>query len=1201
MRLRGGATLPQRDRMIPWSSMRGVRARLLVVALLALMLPTPNNRAAEDPFAANVRPTEPLTPQNQLQALEVPSGFEVQLVAHEPDIHKPMNLAFDAMGRLWVTTSREYPRPAPPDRVGRDRLMIFEDLGPDGRARKVTEFAGGLNIPIGVYPYRSKSSSGTMTWKAVVWSIPNLWLLEDTDGDGKADRREVLYGPFDHTRDTHGNQSSFRRGFDGWLYATHGYNNDSHVAGRDGHRVDMNSGNTYRVKLDGSRIEHHTWGQVNPFGLAWDSEGNLYSSDCHSEPIYLLLAGGYYPSFGKPNDGLGFAPNMMDAIRGSTAIDGITYYTDDLWPEEYKDGIFIGDVMTSRVYHDQAVPRGSGKVARARPDFVVSRDPWFRPVDTTLGPDGALYIADFYNRIIGHYEVSLDHPGRDRERGRIWRVVRRGAAHRPPALAQGLEELVGELASPNLPRRMLAMNDLFDRFGDAARPALESALVKPVNAVQHLHALWLLQRLGGLTSDTLRQSATSSEPLIRIHVQRIVGDLLSRVERGESIPSGVIETALSLAAQGSRDRDARVQRCAAEALGNNPNQDSVRLLLDMLPKVAVEDRHLRYMVRRSLRNVLRSDAIFGALQARNDLASADVRSLLDVAIAVKSGVSGRFVLRYLEALDGDHEALQVALTHASRQVEGDSIETLLGKVRRQGDGDLDFELGLFRSIEQGLTQRGGAVPASVRQWATDLSARLLRSVEASDGWSSRALESTDTGGPIWDFQERTGADGQPVHLLSSHPHGEKLTGILVSPVFSAPSRLSFLLAGHDGYPDKPAGRRNRVGLKDVESGRVLREVFPPRSDRAQDVTWDLADVAGRPVVFEIVDGDDGSAYAWLAFGQIQGGLLRQPEVAPANVVVRQVAAAEIAGFGGGPDAALTPQLTLLARRSGADPSARASAVRVAFNDPILRATATVASDAGLPRAWRLRLADAVFAESRDGWEPFVASVWRDAPRSFQLRFAEIGAAKPELTRELVRRMKDGAAPAALLQDRRLQDRLKRVADEDTRQEIVDLVKALPDDDASLQKLLEERRSGFGDVAPRVDRGREIYATTCAVCHQLNGVGGLVGPQLTGIGTRGLERLCEDVLAPNRNVDHAFWTTILILKDGEIVSGLMRREEGEVLVLANAGGTEVSIPKASVAERKISSFSIMPTNFGEAMSPEDFYHLMGFLLSQRGTP
>ncbi|HXG48302.1 MAG TPA: hypothetical protein VNO52_11810, partial [Methylomirabilota bacterium] len=407
---------------------------------------------AADPFAEGVRSTPWLLPADQQKTFKLPPGFEIQLVAAEPDIHKPMNLAFDAKGRLWVTTSIEYPFAAPTNKPGRDRLMIFEDFGPDGRARKVTEFADGLNIPIGVYPFQSVGGGvealrrahvgaaraaaagrpvppaspappATPTWKAIVWSIPHLWLMEDTDGDGRADDREPLYGPFDYTRDTHGNQASFRRGFDGWLYCTHGYNNDSRVMARDGSSVHLHSGNTYRIRLDGSRIEHHTHGQVNPYGLAFDELGNLFSSDCHSEPLYQLLAGGYYPSFGKPHDGLGFAPTMMEKVRGSTAIDGVSIYADNLWPEEFHGNTFFGDVMASRVFRDRLTDHGSTRIARALPDFVVTDDPWFRPVDTCLGPDGALYIADFYNRIIGHYEVPLTHPGRDRTSGRIWRVV----------------------------------------------------------------------------------------------------------------------------------------------------------------------------------------------------------------------------------------------------------------------------------------------------------------------------------------------------------------------------------------------------------------------------------------------------------------------------------------------------------------------------------------------------------------------------------------------------------------------------------------------------------------------------------------------------------------------------------------------------------------------------------------------------------
>ena len=179
----------------------------------------------------------------------------------------------------------------------------------------------------------------------------------------------------------------------------------------------MNSGNTYRMRPDGSHAEYFTHGQVNPFGLAFDPLGNLYSCDCHSRPVYQLLRGAWYPSFGKPDDGLGFGPEMVTHDHGSTGIAGIAYYAADQFPAAYRDTVFIGNVVTNRINHDRIEWHGSSPKGIEQPDFVWSDDNWFRPVDIELGPDGALYVADFYNRIIGHYEVPL-HPPRPRPRAR---------------------------------------------------------------------------------------------------------------------------------------------------------------------------------------------------------------------------------------------------------------------------------------------------------------------------------------------------------------------------------------------------------------------------------------------------------------------------------------------------------------------------------------------------------------------------------------------------------------------------------------------------------------------------------------------------------------------------------------------------------------------------------------------------------------
>ncbi len=1155
---------------------------------------------AEDLFAAGVRTTEPRVPMDQQPTLKVPPGFVVQLVAAEPDVHKPMNLAFDATGRLWVTTSREYPFPAPLDQPGRDRVMVFEDFGEDGRARKVTQFAGGLNIPTGVYPFRTPGADGRETWKSIVWSIPNIWLLEDVDGDGKADRKEPWYGPFDHTRDTHGNQSSFRRGFDGWLYATHGFNNDSHVTSRDGNRVDLNSGNTYRMRMDGGRIEHHTWGQVNPFGLAWDAQGNLYSSDCHSEPIYLLQYGGYYPSFGKPHDGLGFAPNTMEAIRGSTAIDGISYYTDDLWPEEYRDSVFVGDVMNSRVFRDYAEPRGSGKVMRARPDFVISEDPWFRPVDTLLGPDGALYIADFYNRIIGHYEVPLSHPGRDRERGRIWRVVPVTAEGRSrlrdPAIAQDLEGQIRELGSPSLARRMLAMNDLADRFGNGARERLLGVVRSPRNDVQRVHASWLVQRLGGMTPELLRDAARGGA-MVRIHGQRIGADVLSRAARGEAVPAEAVSTARELAVRGLEDMDPVVRRCAAEALSMWPDAGSVRPLLALLAKVPREDTHLVYGVRKSLRDHVRKEGALDAVSEATGYSREDLKALVDVAVAVKTESAARFLIAQRGLYAGDAEFTQTAFTHAARYAPASEVDTLVAAIRQQGGGDVDFQARLYRSLRQGLDQRGVVLTSGMAAWGGQLAKDLLGSGAGAGGWVNRPLDAARNVTNPWDFEERVGSDGRRTRLLSSLPRGEALTGVLRSAPFRAPAMISFDLAGHDGAPGQPAGRKNAVRLRDAETGAVWHEAWPPRDDRARRVEWAVGARAGGMAVLEVVDGDVGGAFAWLAFGRIEPASIPMPTVAPATAVARQIAAAEIGGTSG--DGALREAMARVMGDRGADPGVRAAMARGLSADPLVRAAAEMVGDAALPEGWRSRAADVLFDPERRGAEELIAAVWKDAPHRFQLRFAGLAASNPRLTEEMVTRMSEGRAPAGLLLDKGLRDRLRRSAGEATRGVLDRMLAALPDEDEAARKLLEARKTGFASATTDANRGRDVFVAACAACHQINGQGGLVGPQLSGIGTRGAERLCEDILVPNRNVDHAFWTTVLNLKDGESISGLFRREEGELLVLANAAGAEFTVKKSEVASRKESNVSVMPSNFGDALAESDFHNLLAYLLGQTG--
>jgi putative heme-binding domain-containing protein len=192
----------------------------------------------------------------------------------------------------------------------------------------------------------------------------------------------------------------------------------------------------------------------------------------------------------------------------------------------------------------------------------------------------------------------------------------------------------------------------------------------------------------------------------------------------------------------------------------------------------------------------------------------------------------------------------------------------------------------------------------------------------------------------------------------------------------------------------------------------------------------------------------------------------------------------------------------------------------------------------------------------------------------------------------------GKASARLLQERAVEVRLGLLNLPNGNERLAKLLVGLPPTDSKLQDLLQTRRTSFAAAKVDLTVGEALFAKHCAACHQIGGKGARIGPQLDGVGVRGVDRLLEDVLDPNRNVDQAFRMTSLALANGEVVAGLLLREEGEVLILADSQGKEVRVPKASVEERTVSQLSPMPANLSDQVGEADFAHLLGYLLSRR---
>ncbi len=986
----------------------------------------------QSPAPGLVADTGPRTAQEERSGFHLPEGFAIELVASEPAINKPMNLAFDDRGRLWVTSTVEYPYPAKGGARPRDRVVILGDFAPDGHARSVGTFADGLNIPIGVLPIGRGDS-------ALVHDIPNIRRLTDTDGDGVADRSEVAYEKYGF-RDTHGMTNAFSWGLDGWVYACHGFSNESKVEGSDKKPILMQSGNVYRMKPDGSHAEFYSHGQVNPFGLAFDPMGHLYSCDCHSRPIYQLLRGAWYPSFGRPDDGLGFGPEMIGHDHGSTGIGGIAYYAADHFPAAYRDNIFIGNVVTSRVNRDHLEHRGSSPRAIAEPDFVVSDDPWFRPVDIELGPDGALYIADFYNRIIGHYEVPLEHPGRDRERGRIWRVVYKGKdgnappprGPRPDQSAATVAELVEDLGHANLAVRTVATNQLVGR-GPAAIGAVKAAVAADGGGIVKSHGLWVLHRLGALDAATLGSAARDGVEMVRVHALRILGDRAALAEG---------DRALALDAMADEAR-AEGRRAAVEVLGLHPSTENVRPLAALVARVSPADDHLRHAARIALRDQLRDDSAWGKVAGLGLDAGAE-RALADVAPGVPSAGSARFLLAYL----GRHPEPLAQRARFARHVArhgGPGAEAGLVAFARGPEFGPSDRVALLKAIQQGTQERGGTLGAGARDLADDVARALLAS--AKEGEIKAGIE-----------------------LAGSLKLG------------AARDTLAAVVA------DRPAPAARRV-----------------------------------QALAALIALDPAGSVATL------GRLVRDP-AEPAEI--REQAASLLAGTG--------------------KPEARAILVEALGTAPARLQTAIATG----------------LAQDRPGAEALLAAV----------------AA--------------GKASARPLGERGVAVRLEASGVPDLKARLDALLKDLPPADRRVQAVIEGRRSTFLAAGGDASKGATVFEKNCAACHQLEGRGAKVGPQLDGVGLRGVDRLLEDTLDPNRNVDQAFRVTTLALDDGRIVSGLLLRQDGEVLVLADAKGQEVRVAASAVDDRKLSQLSPMPANLADQIDEADFRHLLAYLLARR---
>lgn len=1131
--------------------------------------------------ARHVRGSPPRTPEEEKRAFRFPPGFSIELYACEPDIGKPMNIAFDASGRLWVTQSAEYPIAAA-DGKGRDKLIVIEDTDGDGRGDRFTEFANDLNIPIGIQP---------MTDGAVVYTIPRLTRLysKDVREEGAA-ARVTLAGPFGYA-DTHGMVNNLLRGFDGWIHACHGFNNTSAVSARDGRELILQSGSTFRIAPDGSRMEITTTGRVNPFGLAYDEWGYLYSSDCHSTPIYQLIRSANYPTFHSEASGIGYGPRMMKHNHGPTAVAGLVFYTANHFPRKFQNSFYTGNVVSNRIKRDSIEWRGSTPVAVKEEDFLVSDDPWFRPVDLKVGPDGALYVADFYNRIIGHYEVPLDHPGRDRVRGRIWRISWTGGDDdptsdtetAPPDLrAAEAGELLEYLGHPDLSMRFLAANELTDRIGAKAIPVLLEAARDPSDQPERdVMILWVLHRLDALPWELLMAAAESSAPLLRVHALRVLREAPARTSGARAVASNALN-----------DSNPHVRRAAAAALATMPAAEHVKPLLASLSATPAGDTHLRYTIRQALRDTLRREEIL-AMTVASEWTSEEAESLAGILIGVDHPAAAGFLIEHLSRAGVNSPATRRRLRHAALHVPEASMAELVRLCLDLGETDLDFEANLLETLLDAITRRGLTPSSEVVDWGVAV-ARVLLASSNSEEWVFIDHDDGAAGHDPWTVRPVKSDDGAEAPFLTSRWLDERWTGTLRSRPFRLPGKMIFYVAGHAGPPGNPAHTKNRVRLL-LAGGDILRQAFPPRADIAERVEWTFREHAGRLARLELVDGDPAGAYAWIGAGRFNIRDLAVPNEGTGDIRLQRLRGIAIARALGRQE--LVEDVTRIVSSSLENTDVRARAIELLAEMGSDAAPSVLASALAAENPLEVREAAAA-ALARSPSESAMETLVQTGtalPRPLQARVAEELAASETGRIRLLDLVDAGALPGGLLANPGIAARFA----EDSRGSVATRYRAIAGSDAEarvqLKKTIDATVASFDLAAANPGAGQVQFARHCAACHAVRGSGGRVGPQLDGIGGRGAASLIEKILDPNRSVAESFRFSTLRLADGKTVSGMVKREEGQVLVLADATGKEVVVPAGDVVDRRESPVSLMPAIFGDILSEEEIHDLVAWLL------
>jgi putative membrane-bound dehydrogenase-like protein len=1156
---------------------------------------------------------KPADPDVSMKHMVTAAGMDVKLFAADPKIFKPICMAFDERGRLWVAETFDYPNEMQEPGKGRDRISILEDTDGDGVADKFTVFADKLSIP---------TSLCFANGGVVVTQAPDTLFLKDTDGDDKADVRQVLFTGWG-TADTHAGPSNLRWGPDNWVYGIVGYSGFNGEVG--GQKVRFTQG-IWRMKPDGSKVEFLASLTNNAWGLGFSEEGHLFASTANNDPAFYMaipnrayetVRGATVKRLTPIMDSAAIFPateavRQVDQHGKYTAAAGSALYTARTWPSYYWNRTSFVTEGTGHVIGQFLLqPKGASFVARNDASALASTDEWTAPIAAEVGPDGQLWFIDWYNFIVQHNPIPKGFEKgkgnayvsdlRDKRHGRVYRLVYKDG--KPSATFKLSKDdvpgLLAALKSDNQLWRMHAQRLLVERGDKAVGPALAKLVAEaPVDgtglAPAAVHALWTMQGLGLLDAGATAggnaappAEATAAVDAALVHksagVRKAAVDVLPRTDAG---------LAALLSHKLLTDADPQVRKSAFLAVAEMPATAAAagEAVYAAVAGQAVGDD--RFLADAATVAAARHDAAFlksvlAAYKAPDAPAAGDpapsasaAKNLLpNPSFEAAAGTGTPRGWRVRHYTGEAKQELSTAVAHTGKNA-------LLLSSEKGADTswyadvpcepNTSYALSAWVKLDNVKAIRGGrGVLLNVH--GTDVA---TKGVTGTSDWQKVEVKFKSgpqtrmsinclfggygqaTGTAYFDDVELTksgpavadlpGATGKVLSAVITHyalrTPTDSVVQTLASLKSAQPKMATVVIdALSAGWPENKASAPTLSDADAAELKAVMAALPPGGRDRLLALVgkWGRADL----------------------FGDALAASVKEMTAAVADAALAPAKRAEAAG-------------RLIAVADNSDTVAA-----------IVKQVTDVKSDPAARAALLQSLADSRSPAVGD----LMVKAWPKLTPATQSAALPILLRREPWTRSLLAGIKAGDVNPKDVLPQQWQA-MTTHPDGAIATQAKSLQKSSGQAVSADRKAIVDKLAPLAEKAGNPANGRVVFEKNCMVCHAMDGKGGKVGPELTGVGARPKGDVLIDVMDPNRSVEGTFRQWIA-RTDDDVISGRLLSESQTSVEIIDAAGVTHPIQRNQLKSLTASNQSVMPEGF-EQLPPADVTDLMEYLAASK---